>query len=642
MPISDEDLGMGKQTGITDADLGITSSSTQNIGVTESTDDKLSPIDNTNNLEKMKSSANAFLMSFYSIGSTLAKAVTKPFSKRGAEAIQNFYEQKEMKFNEDLQNDPSLMAPYLAGAFAMPLGPIGLVGKGAAMGAKAMSSLPMAGKMVGGATGGAVEGAAYGSLFNQTGQGTDILNPEMAKVGATFGGALGSLQGGIGAYASKVGQLSRAKEEISKAGDWKGPIFIRDLQDDWRQKLGNQVLDNLPLGTGKYRDQQVDQLKPFLTDWIDNLSTIKTPQAMGAAIKKSRNDIATLEKETWDDFISIMGDTPVLSSSSKNTMKSILQDASVPKFIKQDLVEYMNKNSAISTRELKTKIWGFKSNLEQRANVDEDAVRNMYNLYTSLRNDLQTAATSKSEDALMKFNNANMITQSEHEIFNPKTQGALVNALKDMDGNMQGLQSFVKWLTVPSSAKTAGTERTSKQIIGLLGEDVTRGMASAGLKQAFDASIDVGTNKFNVTQFLTKLKDIKNNEATKMLYQPHLEALQGLEKYVMNPQVVTQAEKNLGTVGSSLAQGAAGGLILGSMYTGQYGAAVGVISSIPVLSYLSAKSPLKNALINFNKVAEINPAIAKYLAAHINSQLIKAGVVVNQSESGEIQLEKKS
>lgn len=643
MPITNDDLGSIRSSGITNDDLGATGYKTE---PTDTTSAKTTQVqipsfrDNltklgvpTEETEAMKRQAS--FTGLLSIGTTLAKAAVKPYSKENARAIQDYYEKQHMKMSENIQNNPDqalglLAANFVGAAAPTALVPGGLALKAASTVGKLIPATGLVGRIGGAVAGGAVEGAGYGAMMTQVGQGEDVLNTSGAKTGAMLGGLLGPAQQAVGAYTKGASNYEDALQSVNKAGEWKGPLFNRDVLGGWRQKAGNKILDQLPLGTGGAREAQVENLKPFLQDWITNMTNLKSPQQIMHAINKSKIDIEDIENQGWSNFSVVMGNVKIPTTNTQTAAKA-LQDASISKKF-QSVVDPLSVTKTLNISELqslKSRAWKFKEQITKTANPDTDAADAAWDLYRAIDTDIRNAA-SATKEGLEAFESANLITTAKHEIFNPKTQGELVKALKDKDGMEQGLRNFVNWITKPSDSKTSITERGMQQTMGLLGKDVNDKLASMGFQKVLDDSITVGTNRVDVTKFLTGIKEIQSNAATNLLYQPHLDALEGLTKYVMNPQVISQSQR------SNTALGAVGTAVGASIAAGQSSLAVGIVASVPALSYISAHSPVKNALITLNKTAN-NPKMSQYLIDIVNKQMIKAGIVLKNStdESGQ-------
>ncbi len=614
-------------------------------------------------LEKLQISGQAAWTGVLHFGSTLAKAVTKPFSKTAPKAIQDYYDRQVETLEKNKAAHPELRLGVheFVGSIVPTLGiPGGGALKAAQLGGRlgAEVAIPTLGKIAGSMAGGAAEGAAYGSLFNQYGQDPNqILNPEGAKMGAQLGGILGSAQ----LYGQRIADRSISYEALkNQARDvgYKGPVFERDLPsnssyDMMARRWANKVFDNLPLvfGTAGGRQAQREAFRPALVDFLSNRNYKDVSvQTVKNEIQRAADNIHTEESRLWQVDLknavknSELTNIPLATTKTKaNELLDLFK--SEPSILGKSATKTLNEipesGSFDTFLKVKRDLWDSYASLAKLKDPspDQQAAQNgLRELFWQSVDDFKTVVQNDHPKVLQAFEAANTFTQGAKSIFDPKNNSYFVDAIEGMKKSNGALEDYINWVT----GKNISKDEVQTQI-GVLGKKATDALGKIQLNKLLDKSLNPNGETINLSTWLRGLDDIKKQNSG-LLSSPAVESMEGLTQ-VMRGNLKSQQDIK---GGAGMIQFAAGTALLGTGLAAATGNLPDMdlqktaMLATPIVLSIISRSPVKNTLRFFNGAGE-NPKMSQYLYNHINRQLNKAGIIMQMNEANnELVLKHKS
>lgn len=604
----------------------------------------------------LQAMADGFTNAALSLGSTLQKAVSKysaPVLRsmgvpenyvQTPEKAQADYDNVYKRYSVSSKDHP--VASFLGGMGAYAPLPLGSAKAmyGAVEGATGSSLLGA----MGATAGSAAQGAVLGGLTNTPGNSpNDLWNESGAKMGGAVGALAAPVEGLVRRYAGNLTKRAAAQDATTiqsgnQAIKYKGPIIGSDYSENYIRKAANTVVDPLPIvGRMGDRTAQTDASKDFISQYIGSMSQWtagKPKEAIRRSIKSFTTDM-DFERERINDgtfkYLDAQFSKLPVSDKSKQLMANLVKE---DKYVLKNKLFPQGMSAATPSALKQVKHDLYEEYLSMKGKdfgnlVGKDRLKAqlLLNTYRSVKQDIFDGVKSDPQ-AVTMLTHSNAYESNYHTLMNPKINNPMVEAIKHIGDNSLHINDFMKWVNSPGQ-----TNNKVEQVRLLFGQDFSKAVQQINLKNLLDKSLDVNTDKLNISTFLKGLNKMKESPQTPIM-QDVIDSLSGLEKFILKPNALAHADRNLDSYGSTLQHSytnVAGLGVLGGIMNAGMASTAGTVGAIgipiKVLSKISVHSPIKNTLININRFANdpkaqqyfMNKA-AKLLTNIVNSDTISS------------------
>ncbi len=246
-----------------------------------------------------------------------------------------------------------------------------------------------------------------------------------------------------------------------------------------------------------------------------------------------------------------------------------------------------------------------------------------------LSNMVKPETTNLTAEGRKAFQNVLSLTKQD---LDPRFNPDVVGKIQQLNADKMSMGKFLGWALNPNTASN-----DVKGVSEVIGKEGTDELSRYGLRDLVQGSLDTKivngqtTSTLNLGQFMQKYNSLPLT-SQRFIHKDTMDALSGLQ------QVASDYFQAVGTkqaLPGALAIGAGATSIAGAGYMAYEHpkSTAASLIGLGTLALISRYAPLKNVLVNVNKLSEsagADPQIVQHVMTKAKDQLIRAGVVAHQ------------